>query len=82
VRQIASLLSGMTWEELLAFFDDVLVFSTTLGKHCESLDRVLTIIEKAGLKVKVKVKVKPFVHLSDISYQRKEYPRIPKRFLQ
>lgn len=52
VCQIASLLSGITWEELLAFFDDVLVFSTTLAKHCESLDRVLTIIEEAGLKVK------------------------------
>ena len=25
VRQIASLLAGMTWEELLAFFDDLLI---------------------------------------------------------
>ena len=52
VRQIASLLAGMTWEELLAFFDDVLVFSPTFAKHCESLDRALTLIEEAGLKVK------------------------------
>ena len=42
----------MTWEELFAFFYDVLVFSATLAKHCESLDCVLTIIEDAGLKVK------------------------------
>ena len=41
----------MTWEELLAFFDDVIVFSATLAKHCESLDPVLTIIEKARSKV-------------------------------
>ena len=50
-RQIASLLTGMTWEELLAFFDDVLVFSPTFAKHCETLDRALTLIE-ARLKVK------------------------------
>ena len=30
VRQIASLLAGMTWEELLAFFDDVLIFLVPL----------------------------------------------------
>ena len=42
----------MTWEERLAFFDDVLVFSPTFAKHCESLDRALTQIEEAGLKVK------------------------------
>ena len=52
MRQIASLLAGMTWEELLAFFDDVLVFSPTLAKHCEALDRALTLIKEAGLKVK------------------------------
>ena len=52
VHQIASLLAGMTWEELLAFFDDVLVFSPSFAKHCESLDRALTLIEEAGLKVK------------------------------
>ena len=52
MRQIASLLAGMTWEELLAFFDVVLVFSPTFAKHCESLDRALTLIEEAGLKVK------------------------------
>ena len=52
VRQIASLLTGMTWIELLAFFDDVLVFSPTFEKHCSSLDRTLSLIEQAGLKVK------------------------------
>ena len=52
VRQIVSLLAGMTWEELLAFFDDVLVLSPTFAKHCESLDRALTLIGEAGLKVK------------------------------
>ena len=52
VRHIASLLAGMTWEELLAFFDDVLVLSVTFSKHCESLDRALSLIEEAGLKVK------------------------------
>ena len=52
MRQIASLLVGMTWEELLAFFDDVLIFGATFAKHCESLDRALSLIEEAGLKVK------------------------------
>ena len=46
-------LTGMTWEELLAFFDDVLLFSPTFPKHCESLDRALSLIEEAGLKVKL-----------------------------
>ena len=52
MRQIASLSAGMTWEELLVFFDDVLVFSDAFAKHCESLGRALILIEKAGLKVK------------------------------
>ena len=42
----------MTWKELLAFFDDVLVFSPTFEKQFSSLVRVLSLIEKAGLKVK------------------------------
>ena len=49
---MASLSAGMTWEELLAFFDDVLVFSPTFAKHCESLDHALTLIEEVGVKVK------------------------------
>ena len=52
MRQIDSLLAGMTWEELLAFFDDVLIFGAMFAKHCESLDRALSLIEEAGLKVK------------------------------
>ena len=52
MRQIASLLAGMTWDELLAFFDDVLVFSPTFAKHYESLDRALTLVEEARFKVK------------------------------
>ena len=52
MRQIASLLTGMTWEELLAFFDDVLLFSPTFAKHCESRDRAFSLIEEARLKVK------------------------------
>ena len=52
VRQIASLLAGMTWEELLAFFDDVSIFGATFAKHRESLDRALSLTEEAGLKVK------------------------------
>ena len=42
----------MTWEELLAFFDHVFIFGATFAKHCESLDRALSLIEEAGLKVK------------------------------
>lgn len=52
VQQIAKLFAGMTWEELLAFFDDVLIFGATFAKHCESLDRAPSFIEEAGLKVK------------------------------
>ena len=52
VQQIASLLAGMTWEELLAFFHDVVIFGATFSKHYESLDRALSLIEEAGLKVK------------------------------
>ena len=42
----------MTGEELLAFFDHVFIFGATFAKHCESLDRALSLIEEAGLKVK------------------------------
>lgn len=52
VWHIASHLAGMAWEELLVFFDDVLIFGATFAKHCESLDRAFSLIEEAGLKVK------------------------------
>lgn len=52
VQQIAGLLAGMAWEELLAFFDDVLIFGDTFAKHCESLDRALCLIMEDGLKAK------------------------------
>ena len=52
VRHIASSSAGMKREVLLAFFDDVSVFSPTFAKHCKSLDRALTLIEEAGPKVK------------------------------
>jgi len=52
VQHFASLLVGMAWEELLVFFDDVLIFGATFAKHCASLDLALSLIEEAGLKVK------------------------------
>ena len=36
----------------MAFFDHVFIFGATFAKHCESLDRALSLIEEAGLKVK------------------------------
>ena len=36
----------------MAFFDHVFIFGATFAKHCEALDRALSLIEEAGLKVK------------------------------
>ena len=40
-RAISIVLSGLTFESCLCYFDDVLIFSKDIDQHCERLTAVL-----------------------------------------
>jgi len=47
-------LAGLRWTSCLVYIDDVVVWGSTLSQHLERLDQVLTCLERAGLKLKIK----------------------------
>ena len=46
-----NVLSGLTWTDCLVYLDDIIVFGSTLQEHDNLLDRVLSWLEQAGLKL-------------------------------
>ena len=53
-RYMDLVLAGVKWQCALVFIDDVLVFSRTWQEHLKHLDHVLSLIDKAGLRLKGK----------------------------
>ena len=51
-RAISIVLSGLTFESCLCYFDVLLIFSKDIDQHCERLTAVLQRFKKHGLKVK------------------------------
>ena len=51
-RAISIILSGLTFESCLCYFDDVLIYSKDIDQHCERLTSVLQRFRQHGLKVK------------------------------
>ena len=51
-RAIGIILSGLTYDICLCYFDDVIIFSTTIEQHCHRLETVLQRFRAHGLKVK------------------------------
>ena len=51
-RFIESLLDGLKSDQVIAYLDDVLVFTTTVEEHLDVLDRVLLMHERAGIKLR------------------------------
>ena len=53
-RLMDLILSGLSWECCMVFFDDVIVFSATWDAHMKDLDRVFQRMEDAGLTLNFK----------------------------
>ena len=51
-RAIGIILSGLTYDICLCYFDDVIIFSKTIEQHCHRLETVLQRFRAHGLKVK------------------------------
>ena len=51
-RAIGIILSGLTYDICLCYFDDVIIFSKTIDQHCHRLQTVLQRFRAHGLKVK------------------------------
>ena len=53
-RLMELVLSGLQWETVIIYLDDVIVFSNSFERHIEDLQEVFTRLKKAGLKLKCK----------------------------
>ena len=51
-RAISIVLSGLTYEMCLCYFDDVIIFSKDMQQHCERLSTVLQRFRSQNLRVK------------------------------
>ena len=51
-RAIEIVLSGLTYETCLCYFDDIIIPSSNLQEHCEHLSAVLTRFQQHNLRVK------------------------------
>ena len=51
-RALGIILSGLSYDICLCYFDDVIIFSKTIDEHCQCLMRVLQRFRDHGLRVK------------------------------
>ena len=73
-RALDIILSGVRWKTCLVYIDDVVIFSKTEEEHFAQVSHVLTILEEAGVKLKLK---KCFYF-----HQRVEYLTFPESITQ
>ena len=52
-RALGIILSGLSYDICLCYFDDVIIFSKTIDEHCQRLTTVLQRFRDHGLRVKV-----------------------------
>ena len=52
-RALDIILSGVRWQTCLIYLDDVIVFSQSHEQHVKDVDEVLTLLEKAGVSLKL-----------------------------
>ena len=53
-RALDIILSGVRWRFCLVYIDDIIVFSKNYEEHLDHLDQILTLLEDAGVKLKLK----------------------------
>ena len=53
-RTLDILLAGLRWKTCLVYLDDVIVFSKTFDEHVKHVQDVLTILQRAGISLKLK----------------------------
>lgn len=51
-RMINKVLSGLLWRVCLAYLDDIVIFSKTMKTHLEDLEKVLSALDEANLRLK------------------------------
>jgi hypothetical protein len=52
-RAVDIILSGVKWKTCLVYLDDVIVFSSSREAHMRHVDEALTLLERAGLSLKL-----------------------------
>ena len=52
-RALDVILSGVRWKMCQAYLEDVILFSRNQDEHLEHLDTVLTLLEDAGINLKM-----------------------------
>lgn len=52
-RTLDVLLAGYKWKTCLVYLDDVIVFSKDMNNHFEHVQEVLTILQQAGVSLKL-----------------------------
>ena len=52
IRLMTIVFSGMLYNTCLAYLDDIIIFGKTFEEHLERLDRALTRVQSANLKLK------------------------------
>jgi hypothetical protein len=52
-RAVDIILSGVKWKTYLVYLDDVIVFSSSREAHMHHVDEALTLLERAGLYLKL-----------------------------
>ena len=51
-RAIGIILSGLTYDICLCYFDDVIIFSKSINEHCHRLEYVLQRFREHGIRIK------------------------------
>lgn len=49
------ILAGVKWQHALVYLDGILVFSKTPGTHIKHVHQVRTLLQRAGVTMKVKM---------------------------
>ena len=50
-RMMELIMSGLSWEEVVAYVDDLIIFSKTFDEHLKSIERVLARLRSSKLKL-------------------------------
>ena len=52
-RALDIILSGVRWQSCLIYLDDVILFSRSTDEHSNHVDKILTLLQRAGITLKL-----------------------------